>query len=382
MGIRNTIPLKDDISAGKGKFAVCQKKESSDSHVAIVHSDAIELMILDKRGNIQQQHVLDINELIVDEPDDIQVRKFETQTIKKSQLREKEGSVQSNTFLWQVLWCDNGDEPVLIIAHTNHLLRVMFDCSTKTWEADINRMLDQQGWISSLASINGYIYTGEIDKSGRRRRRTMKRVLQSTKSCSTTGSNEGLWEIGSQDMLSQSKLGKFPTTVICVSAEYLAAGDEQGGIVLFQGGPNSWSQIQRIQEKSSNCCTSMFILEARGENAFSTGLIRAYMLPTMECLSEIAGHIRWITEIFPVKGGFVSAAEDGFLHLWILGKNNDPSWDIRYMTSFELKDCMITGAAPFTDKGVLVTAYDRPQLFWVTLVGRVEEEPIDNDDTL
>jgi hypothetical protein len=116
--------------------------------------------------------------------------------------------------------------------------------------------------------------------------------------------------------------------------------------------------------------------------AFSTGLIRAYMLPTMECLSEIAGHIRWITEIFPVKGGFVSAAEDGFLHLWILGKNNDPSWDIRYMTSFELKDCMITGAAPFTDKGVLVTAYDRPQLFWVTLVGRVEEEPIDNDDTL
>jgi hypothetical protein len=222
-------------------------------------------MILDKRGNIQQQHVLDINELIVDEPDDIQVRKFETQTIKKSQLRQKEGSVQSNTFLWQVLWCDNGDEPVLIIAHTNHLLRVMFDCSTKTWKADINRILDQQGWISSLASINGYIYTGEIDKSGRRRR-TMKRVLQSTKSCSTTGSNEGLWEIGSQDMLSQSKLGKFPTTVICVSAEYLAAGDEQGGIVLFQGGPNSWSQIQRIQEKLSNCCTSMFILEARGEN--------------------------------------------------------------------------------------------------------------------
>ncbi len=117
--------------------------------------------------------------------------------------------------------------------------------------------------------------------------------------------------------------------------------------------------------------------------AFSTGNIRAYLLPTMECLSEIAGHIRWITEIFPVRGGFVSAAEDGFLHLWILGKNNDPSWDIRYMASFELKDCMITAAAPFTDRGVLVTAYDRPQLFWVTLVGRVEEEPIgDDEDTL
>ena len=25
MGIRNTIPLKDDIGAGKGKFSVCQK---------------------------------------------------------------------------------------------------------------------------------------------------------------------------------------------------------------------------------------------------------------------------------------------------------------------------------------------------------------------
>ena len=54
-------------------FTHTNRKESSDSHVAIVHSDAIDLMILDKRGNIQQQHVLDINELIVDEPDEIQV---------------------------------------------------------------------------------------------------------------------------------------------------------------------------------------------------------------------------------------------------------------------------------------------------------------------
>jgi hypothetical protein len=123
-------------------------------------------MILDNRGNIQQQQVLDINELIVDEPDDIQVRKFETQKFKKSQLRKQEDGVQSNTFLWQVLWCDNGDEPLLIIAHTNHLLRVMFDCSTKTWKEGINRALDQQGWISSLASINGYIYTGEMDNPG------------------------------------------------------------------------------------------------------------------------------------------------------------------------------------------------------------------------
>jgi hypothetical protein len=98
----------------------------------------------------------------------------------------------------------------------------------------------------------------------------MKKVLQSTKSFSTTGSNEGLWEIGNQDMLSQTQLGKFPTTVICVSADYLAAGDEQGGIVLFQGGPTSWSQIQRKQENSSSCCTSMFILEARGEDGNSS----------------------------------------------------------------------------------------------------------------
>ncbi|XP_057371463.1 uncharacterized protein LOC130692372 [Daphnia carinata] len=179
-------------------------------------------------------------------------------------------------------------------------------------------------------------------------------------------------------MPSQTQLGKFPTTVICVSTEYLVAGDEQGGIVLFQGEPGCWSHSQRIQEKSSNCCTSMLILEARGEHvliaAFNTGFIRAYLLPTMECLSEVAAHIRWITQILPVRGGFISAAEDGFLHLWILGKSNDPSWDMRYMNSFEMKDCMITGAAPFIDRGVLVTAYDRPQLFWLTLVGRPEED--------
>jgi len=69
-------------------FTHTNRKESSDNHVAIVHSDTIELMVLDKRGNIQQQHVLDINELI-DEYDDIQVRKFETQIIKMSQQRQK-----------------------------------------------------------------------------------------------------------------------------------------------------------------------------------------------------------------------------------------------------------------------------------------------------
>lgn len=97
----------------------------------------------------------------------------------------------------------------------------------------------------------------------------------------------------------------------------------------------------------------------------------------MDCLSETAAHIRWIAQILPIKGGFVSAAEDGFLHLWTLGKSNDPSWDLRYLTSYELNDCMITAAAPFTDMGVLVTAYDRSQMFWLTISGREEED----DDT-
>ena len=83
----------------------------------------------------------------------------------------KKNAVQSNTFLWQVLWCD--DEPKLIIAHTNHLLRVIFDCSTKTWKANINRMLDEEGWVTSMVSINGYIYTGNKrrtdDPGGRRK---------------------------------------------------------------------------------------------------------------------------------------------------------------------------------------------------------------------
>ena len=110
--------------------------------------------------------------------------------------------------------------------------------------------------------------------------------------------------------------------------------------------------------------------------------IRCYICPvstifTMECLSEIAAHIRWITQMVPIRGGFVSASEDGYLHLWTLGKCNDPSWDFRHMTSFELKDWIITAAAPISDLGVFVTAYDRPFIFCVTIGGR----PGEKDDT-
>ena len=66
-------------------------------------------------------------------------------------------------------------------------------------------------------------------------------------------------------MLARSKLAKFSTSVICVSEEYLAAGDEQGGINLFSGGPECWSQVQRIQKNKSTCCTSMLLTQEKGE---------------------------------------------------------------------------------------------------------------------
>lgn len=52
----------------------CRNESSNDSHVAVVQSDAIELMILDKRGNVLQDDVLDLDELTVDKSADIQVR--------------------------------------------------------------------------------------------------------------------------------------------------------------------------------------------------------------------------------------------------------------------------------------------------------------------
>lgn len=87
----------------------------------------------------------------------------------------------------------------------------------------------------------------------------------------------------------------------------------------------------------------------------------------MHCLAETAAHIRWIAQMVPVKGGFLSAAEDGFLHLWTLECGDEPRCSIRYLDSLKTEDCLITGAAALTDGDVLVTAYDRSELFWVTV---------------
>lgn len=80
------------------------------------------------------------------------------------------------------------------------------------------------------------------------------------------GSNEGIWQVGIKDMLPKSKLANFPTTTLCASTGYVAAGDEQGAIILFQNGSDSWSQTQRAQEQETSCCTSMLILQERGQH--------------------------------------------------------------------------------------------------------------------
>lgn len=69
-------------------------------------------------------------------------------------------------------------------------------------------------------------------------------------------------------MLVRSKLGNFSTTVICVSEEYLAVGEEQGDIIIYQGGPNNWSRVEhQLQDniKKAGCCTSMMFLQEKGE---------------------------------------------------------------------------------------------------------------------
>lgn len=80
------------------------------------------------------------------------------------------------------------------------------------------------------------------------------------------GSSEGLWEVGARDMQTRTQLGHFATTVICVSDVYLAAGDEQGGINVYHGGPNSWLQSQRVQENQRSCCTSLLLYHEEEPN--------------------------------------------------------------------------------------------------------------------
>lgn len=52
------------------------RKYNGDSYVAIVHSDVVELVTLDRKGSVLQQDVLPLGDLIVDKPHEIQVGVF------------------------------------------------------------------------------------------------------------------------------------------------------------------------------------------------------------------------------------------------------------------------------------------------------------------
>lgn len=106
-------------------------------------------------------------------------------------------------------------------------------------------------------------------------------------------------------------------------------------------------------------CASVPVLVA----AYSSGAIRTYSLPLMECLSETPAHIRWIVRLLPIQGGFVSAAEDGFIHLWRFEKSS-----IEFADSLKMDDCLVTGAVSVSEDGFLATAYDRPHIYWVTTI--------------
>lgn len=99
--------------------------------------------------------------------------------------------------------------------------------------------------------------------------------------------------------------------------------------------------------------------------ACSSGAIRVYSLPLMECTSETPAHIRWIVRLLPIQGGFVSAAEDGFIHLWRI---DDVKQSVEFVDSLKMDDCLLTGAASVSDDGLLVTAYDRPHIYWATMI--------------
>ena len=109
--------------------------------------------------------------------------------------------------------------------------------------------------------------------------------------------------------------------------------------------------------------------------AYSTGLIQLFSLPGMCLLVEKAAHIRWITQLLPISNGFVSAAEDSFIHLWQLDDDTDDTNDIKdidYVDSLRLVDCLIIGAVTVRAEGgqYLISVYDRPLLYDVSVVKR------------
>ena len=77
----------------------------------------------------------------------------------------------------------------------------------------------------------------------------------------------------------------------------------------------------------------------------------------------MAAHIRWIGQLLPCSGGFLSASEDSFVHLWRLNTN-----DIHYISSLRLNDSVIlSGAVINDDRDYLFTVYDRLQMYHVTV---------------
>lgn len=106
--------------------------------------------------------------------------------------------------------------------------------------------------------------------------------------------------------------------------------------------------------------------------AYSTGFIQLFSLPGMCLLVEKAAHIRWITQLLPISNGFVSAAEDSFIHLWQLEDDTNGIKGIDYVDSLRLMDCLIVGGVAVRAEGgqYLISVYDRPLLYDVSVVKR------------
>lgn len=77
-----------------------------------------------------------------------------------------------------------------------------------------------------------------------------------------TGGVEGLWELGIAELQSGNKLASCSVTTISASAQFLAVGHEHGGLTLFTGEPNSWTQSGSLNDGpeiqgSGYCITSL-----------------------------------------------------------------------------------------------------------------------------
>lgn len=61
------------------------------------------------------------------------------------------------------MWCapiDETEEPLLILAQSDQLLRVAFDRSASVWKANLNAK--QPGRIGTMATIDRWIYAGRF----------------------------------------------------------------------------------------------------------------------------------------------------------------------------------------------------------------------------